>query len=206
MIWADLDHFFSRGSGVEPATFGRLPPVVSSVFRVAALGLAFLLATPVANARPPQRIDPSRGGVLVAHGQDEPGGFRLDHPPAPRPPDGARPRPEDAKPAKNPPPPEAALLPTAETTLPAVKDPTPGYICLGLGAALGLVGSVFAANAVAAMGDFPSVKRGQVFDEDFETKLEDAQTAVLVNGLLTSVFFSASVSSLIAGTLYLATD
>lgn len=159
-----------------------------------ALGFCLVLVLNPALARA------SQTGNLLASAQEEPGGFRLDE--------------AETPPKRSPGPPDpAGYRPATPTSLPpptppprAAKDPLPGYLSLGLGVAFGLVGAIFAANTVAAVGDFPSLRRGQVVNATFETQLEDAQTAVLLNGLVTSILFSASVSSLVAGTLYLVSD
>lgn len=176
----------------------------------AVLSLLCLTGSTRVSASPAGLADPARGGVLLAYAQDEPGGFRLEGPtelgedtaPKETPPPGetAAPPPPAPRPTGQPPP--SAL----EAASPPRKDPLPGYLSLGLGLAFGLVGSIFAANTVAAVDDFPSLKRGQVVNSAFEDELKNAQTAVLVNGLATSILLSACVSSIIAGTLYLVTD
>lgn len=183
-----------RGPRALAATLARVLrscPALALVF-VLALGPAPAQATPEAATAP------ALGGVLLASAQDEPGGFRLGEAE-----DDAPPPPVTAPERYRPSAPELAPISAPPR---AGKDPLPGYLSLGLGAACALVGSIFAVRTVASLDDFPSLRRGQLVNAAFETQLEEAQTGMLVNGLLTSLFLSASVSSLVAGTLYLAGD
>lgn len=163
-------------------------------YRVSSLALILVLSAAEAGATPPGQFEAAMGGVLIAQEDEEPGGFRFEAPPGPK----------KVEPSAGPAP--EVLAPQADAHLAKPRDPVPGYVALGLSAAFAIAGTVFAVNTAAAISDFPSLDNGEVFNADFETRLEDAQSAMLVNGLATSVLFSACISSLIAGTLYLVAD
>ncbi len=181
-----------------------LRPVIRRSLLASVVLLSHALGLAPARAVPDGPAPPVQGGVLRGHAQDEPGGFRLDPPPGPA--EKPLPKSVERPPPAAPPSPAPSLVPSAHTTQPAPRNLMPGYVSLGLSAVFGILGTAFAVNTAAAMDDFPTLRRGQVVNANFETQLEEAQTAVLVNGLVTSVLFSACVSSLIVGTMYLVAE